>query len=38
LLGLGRFFSHLIFYTVGRTPGSARRKAALPTQDNTNTE
>jgi hypothetical protein len=33
LLGLGRFFSFLILYTVGRTPWTD-----LPTQNNTNTE
>jgi hypothetical protein len=41
LLDLGRFFSFLILYTVGRTPwteGQPRRKAATYTQNNTNTE
>jgi hypothetical protein len=42
LLGLGRFFSFFIFYTVGRTPwtggGSARRNAATYAQSGTNTE
>jgi hypothetical protein len=37
----GRFFSFLIFYTVGRTPwtgGSVGPKTATYTQDSTNTE
>jgi hypothetical protein len=41
LLGLGRFFSSLILFTVGRTrgtEGSIYRKAATHTQDNTNAE
>jgi hypothetical protein len=41
LLGLGRFFSFLIFYTVGRTPWrgrSACQKAATYSRDNTDTE
>jgi hypothetical protein len=41
LLDLGRFFSFLILYTVGRDSldgGSARRKAATCTQIKTNTE
>jgi hypothetical protein len=38
LMGLGRFFSFLIFYTVGKTPltGDQRIARTLPTQDNTN--
>jgi hypothetical protein len=38
LLGLGRFFSVLIFYTVGRTPWTGdqpRRKASTCKQDST---
>jgi hypothetical protein len=40
LLGLGRFFNFLIFYTAGKTPwgGAAHRKAATCTQDSSNTE
>jgi hypothetical protein len=41
LLDLGHFFSFLILHTVGKDSldgGSARRKAATYTQDNTNTE
>jgi hypothetical protein len=41
LVDLGRFFQFLSLYTVGRTPwtgGSAHRKAATCTQNNTNTE
>jgi hypothetical protein len=41
LLGLGRFFSFLILYTVGGVSldgVSARRKAATYTQNNTNTQ
>jgi hypothetical protein len=30
LLGLGRFFSLIIFYTVGRTPGTGDRPVARP--------
>jgi hypothetical protein len=41
MLDLDRFFSLLIFYTVGRTPSTgeqAGEKAATYTQYNTNTE
>jgi hypothetical protein len=41
LLGLGRFFSFLIFYTVGWTPWTGNqplRKATTCTQGSTNTE
>jgi hypothetical protein len=40
LVDLGRYFSFLIVYTVSKTSngGSARRKAATYTQNNTNTE
>jgi hypothetical protein len=40
LLNLGRFFSFLILYTVGRTPWTGDQPVArpLPTQNNTNTE
>jgi hypothetical protein len=40
LLGLGRFFSFLIFYTVGRTPWTGGQSFAspLPTHRITQTE
>jgi hypothetical protein len=40
LLGLGRFFSFFIFYTVGKSPWTGDQPVAKPlaTQDSTNTE
>jgi hypothetical protein len=40
LVNLGRFFSCLILYTVGRTPWTGDQPVArpLPTHNNTNTE
>jgi hypothetical protein len=40
LLDIGRFFSFLILYTVGRTPWKGYQPVArpLPTHENTNTE